>query len=128
MSGVSGGAIGEIIGLICSVKGTVYDVHLLFSSKANEINGVTGNANRERWVVVRMLHGVEQHFAVQNVYVSVIAVRPKERVKNTNQVRDLFFRRPPKSIGHQRGCEGDAVGGVAIRNLRDGCGRCNNTV
>src|SRR3954451_10438990 len=71
-----------------AMEGAIDHVHLLLASEAHEIDRVAGHADCEARIILRMVHRVEQGFAVQDVDVHVIAGHSEEAVENCRQVRD----------------------------------------
>src|SRR3954470_16293487 len=63
-----------------AVEGAVDHIHLLFARQAHEIHRITGDANRQRRVFLRMLHGVQQRVSIEHVHVHVVAGVSKEVV------------------------------------------------
>src|SRR5262245_4122780 len=61
-SGVDAGVVSGT-GL-AAVEGAVDHVHLLLAREAHEVHRVAGHADGEVRVLLRMVHGVEQHLAV----------------------------------------------------------------
>src|SRR5262245_30165123 len=54
-----------------SMEGPVDHVHLLLARQPHEVHRVARDANRQARVLLRVVHRVEQHVAVQHVHVHV---------------------------------------------------------
>ena len=87
MSGTSGLAASGFMAVTAAVEGAVDDVHLLLAGQAHEVHRVTGNADGELRVFLRVIHRVEQHRAVEDIHVHVISAGAEERVQHAHQVR-----------------------------------------
>src|SRR5688572_656435 len=75
-------------GMGVSVEGAIDDVHLLLAAEPHEVHRVPGHADGEARVLLRMLHGVEQRVAVQDVDVHVVAGGGEVGVEHPGEVRD----------------------------------------
>src|SRR5688572_807629 len=57
----------------CPMEGAVDDIHLLLAGEPHEVDRIARYADRERRVLLRMLHGVNERVAIQHVDVHVVA-------------------------------------------------------
>src|SRR5215203_7562063 len=74
------GAAGCTSGMSRPVERAVDDVHLLLAGEPHEVDGIPGHSDRERRVLLRVLHRVEEGVAIQHVDVHVVAGAAEERV------------------------------------------------
>src|SRR3954447_13262980 len=111
-----------------SMEGAIDYVHLLFAAQSNEIHRVTRDAYCELRVFLGMVHRIQQHFAIQHIYVHVEARCSEERVKNISQVRDTVCHYSTQAFRDQCAGERDAVGCVPIGDFSHRCCRSMDTV
>ena len=69
------------------MESSIY-VHLLFAAEPNEIHGVSRDVYCELRVFLRMIHRIQQHFAIKHIHVYTEAGHSEESVKNVSQVCD----------------------------------------
>src|SRR5688572_7945070 len=100
------------------VESAVDDVHLLLTRQPDEVDGATRDTNGQAWILLRVLHGVEQHVAVQHVDVHVEARAAEVSVEDAGQIVDAIALDAPQPFGHERRGQRDTVLRVAIRNFR----------
>ena len=81
------------------VDGTMDNVVLLLLGELDEVYGVAGNADGQLRILFRVVHRVEQRFALEHVHVQVMAVLREVAVQQRNQVRLLFRRGFPSESG-----------------------------
>src|SRR5580765_5761725 len=96
----SRGASGSVwlSGMTASaVEGPIDDVHLLLAREADEVDRVPGHADGQARVFFRVVHGIDQHLAVQHVDIHVVARAAEERVEHRRQVSDAVLLDPAES-------------------------------
>src|SRR4051812_24469925 len=96
-------------GIAASVERPVDDVHLLRAGEADEIDRVPGHADREAWILLRMIHRVEQRVAIEHVDVHVEPGGPEVRIEDRREVLDAIPLDAAEAFGHQRRGQRDAV-------------------
>src|SRR5262245_35662313 len=69
-------------GFSAPMEGPVDDVHLLLAAEAHEVHGVAGNPDGQVGILLRVIHGVHQRFAVQDVDIHMIARAAEEGVQH----------------------------------------------
>ena len=69
-----------------SVHGPPNDFPLLLFGELHKIYGVPRHTDRELWVAVWVLHGIEQHVAVEHVDVDVVPALLEVSVQHDGQV------------------------------------------
>src|SRR5215471_1896389 len=106
-----------------SMEGPVDDVHLLVARQSDEVHCITGYADRQTRILFRMLHRVDQHFAVQHVDVHVEACAAEECVEHRGEIVDAVLLDAAEPLRDEARGQRDAVSRVAVRNLRDRRGR-----
>ena len=98
----------------CSVEGAVDHVHLLLAREPHEVDGVTRDPDCQVRVLLGVVHGVDEHVAIEHVDVHVKARRAEERIEYRREVRDPILLDPAQALGHEAGRERNAIGRVAI--------------
>src|SRR6185369_10902070 len=71
-----------------AVERAIDDVHLLLATQPHEVHRVPRDPDRQARVLLRVLHGVEQGVAIQDVDVHVVAGGAEERIEDRGEVRD----------------------------------------
>src|SRR5262249_1195178 len=117
-SGVWGAVPASGMDASC-VERAIDDVHRLLPREADEIDRVSGHADREARILFRMIHRVDEHLAVEHVDVHVIARAPEERIEHRREVGDAILLDAAEAARHEARRQRDAVLRVAIRNLGD---------
>src|SRR5215203_3542999 len=107
VSGVTPG-LGAI-SISLSVERAVDHIHLLLAGQPHEVYRVTGYADRQARILLRMIHRIQQCIAVQDVDVHVIAGRPEEAVENGRQVRDPVILVAAEPGRNERRRQGNTV-------------------
>src|ERR1700739_1015542 len=107
---------------LTSMERATDHIHLLLTSQPHEVDGISRDTNRQMRVLLRMIHRIQKRVTVQYIYVHVIARVAEKRIEHASQIGDAIIRTPPESLGEQRGSERDAIGCVAIWNLRNRSG------
>jgi hypothetical protein len=72
------------------VEGTRDNICLLLGSQLDEVDCISGYADGELRIVLRMLLSVQKGISVQNVYVKMMAALGCVTIKQINQVIDLL--------------------------------------
>ena len=83
-----------------SVEGTVNDIKLLLTCQLNKVNRITGNANRQLRILLRMLHGVNKLCTVENVNIQMMSLISHISIQQCNEICDAgFLLHGPNALG-----------------------------
>ena len=101
------------------VEGSGDDIKLLFSGKRDELDGITGNTDREVGVfrLLRMIHGIEKLLFAEDVDVEMMCTLIKVAIENLDKVVDSFGVGVTKSVRIHGLSVGDAIEGELIWKL-----------
>src|SRR3954464_3060555 len=102
MSETSSVLPGSFMASGLAVESAIDDIHLLLARQPHEVDRVAGNADGELRVFLRVVHGVEQHLAVENVDVGMIPCAAEKSVEQTDEVSGLVIWRAAQTAGHHR--------------------------
>ena len=93
------------------VEGSGDDIKLLFSGKGDELDGITGNTDREVSVfrLLRMLHGIEKLLFAEDVDVEMMCTLIKVAIENLDKVVDSLGVGVTKSVRIHGLGVGDAI-------------------
>src|SRR5512142_2887556 len=98
-----------VSGTSASMEGAGDDVHLLLARQPHEVHGIAGDADGQARVFLRVVHGVHQRLAVQDVDVHVVAGGAEERVEHGGQVGNALLLKPAETDRHDGRGQRDAV-------------------
>src|SRR5215203_4296332 len=101
------------------MKRPVYDIQLLFTRKSDKVDRISGNANSQVRIVLRMLHRVDKHLAIQHVYVHVKTSGSEKRVEHAAKIGYPIFANSSEALRHQRNRQRNPIRSFAVRNLRN---------
>ena len=106
----------------------VHHVELLLAGQPDEVHGVAGNPDRELRILLRMIHRVEQHLAMQHVHIQMVPALGEITVEQRNQILTLLFRSFPERTRHDRKRVADSVLGVVVGKFRNRLQRGDRTI
>src|SRR5574344_1234923 len=55
-------------------EGSGDNLLLLLSSKLNKVDSITRNTNCKLWILLRMIHGINQYFSIQNININMMSI------------------------------------------------------
>ena len=64
----------------------------MLASELHEVDSIAADADSELWILLRMIHRVDEELAVENVHIEVVATVWREvAVHEVNEVCNLSF-------------------------------------
>lgn len=75
------------------MEGAINNIELLFAREFSEIHGVARNADRQLWVFLWVIHGIEQDVFLENVDIEVMSIVCEIAVEQVHQVVLLLLVR-----------------------------------
>lgn len=96
------------------MEGAGNNLELVFAAEFYEVDGVAGNSYGELRVVFGVFHCVEEHLAIENVYVEMVGAFGEVAVHHADEVFNAFFVRRTEALRDNAEGVRDAVLTVAI--------------
>ena len=63
----------------------------MLAAESDEVHSVTGNADCELWILLRVLHCILKHLSVENVHIEVVCTLCEVTVHHCDEVVDLVL-------------------------------------
>src|SRR4051812_23690856 len=89
-------------GLMQGMEGAVDDIELLLTRELDEVHRVAGHPDGELRVQLRVVHGMQQGLAVEDVDVDVVAALGEVAVQHAHQIRLPLAPGRPQRTWHDR--------------------------
>src|SRR4029078_249769 len=86
-------------GSLCrSVEFAGDHVHLLLAAQPHEVHRVARYPDCQLGILLRMIHGIEEHVAIEHVHVHVEPGRAEKCIEHPGQIADTVFRNSAKAL------------------------------
>ena len=79
------------------VEGAVDHIHLLLAGQLDEVDRVAGHPDGKLRILLRMIHGVQQHLPVEDVDIDVMTALAEITVQQAHQVVRALRLLPARS-------------------------------
>ena len=93
------------------------DLKLMFTAEFHEVDGITGHADRQLRIFLRMLHGILKHLAVKDIDIQMMRALGEIAVHHCHEILDSLLRGRAERLRNDGERVADTVLGIIVIKL-----------
>ena len=93
------------------------DLKLMFTAEFHEVDGITGHADRQLRIFLRMFHGILKHLAVKDIDIQMMRALGEIAVHHCHEILDSLLRGRAERLRNDGERVADTVLGIIVIKL-----------